>query len=192
MITIRIPVSGILFNHLVSEVYVPAKHLDLVVETFFFFLYYFISNAPTQTMDTQKQTQVINRIMDTINENYVFADVAKKMGEYLLKKLKKGAYKKISDPGEFAQVLTKDLLDICHDIHLSVDYYAEPPQQRPGAPRGPEKLRRQWGYFNFQFETVQRLAGNVGYLKLNNFMAAEYGGATAVAGWLGSGNLFPG
>lgn len=137
--------------------------------------------APAQTMDTQKQTQVIHRIIDTINENYVFADVAKKMGEHLLKQLKKGAYKKISDPKEFARVLTNDLRDICHDLHLGVDYYAEPPRQRPGAPDDPEEIRRQLSYSNFDFETVQRLAGNVGFLKLNSFMGAEYGGTTAVA-----------
>jgi hypothetical protein len=137
--------------------------------------------VPAQTLDTQKQTQVINRIIDTINENYVFADVAKNMGEHILKQLKKGAYKKITDPAEFATVLTKDLRDICHDLHLRVNYFPEPPRQRPDAPQDPEEIRRRLSYSNFGFEKVQRLAGNVGYLKLNGFIGAEYGGATAVA-----------
>lgn len=139
------------------------------------------ADVPAQTLDTQKQTQVINRIIDTVNENYVFADVAKKMGEHILKQLKKGAYKKITDPAEFATVLTKDLRDICHDLHLRVRYFPEPPRQRPDAPQDPEEIRRRLSYSNFGFEKVQRLAGNVGYLKLNGFIGAEYGGATAVA-----------
>jgi hypothetical protein len=137
--------------------------------------------VPAQTLDTQKQTQVISRIIEKINENYVFADVAKKMGEHILKQLKKGAYKKITAPAEFATVLTKDLRDICHDLHLRVNYFPEPPRQRPDAPQDPEEIRRRLSYSNFGFEKVQRLAGNVGYLKLNGFIGAEYGGATAVA-----------
>lgn len=136
---------------------------------------------PVQALDQGTRKAVIDEIIKKINDIYVFPDVAKKMEKHLRQQLKKGAYKTVTEPAEFADVLTKDLRDICHDLHLRVRYFTEPPRQRQGQPPDPVEIKKRLEFVNSQFEKAERLPGNIGYLKFNGFMSAGYGGATAVA-----------
>jgi hypothetical protein len=136
--------------------------------------------AEEQKLDAKKKTGIINKVAAALNDHYVFPDAAKKMETHLRKQLKKGAYKQITDPVELAEVLTKDLRDICHDLHLRVRYYPDPPRQRSPKPEDLERRLRQAKFDNFAFREVKRLTGNIGYLKLDNFLPAEYGGDIAV------------
>jgi len=138
-------------------------------------------SASEDKLDSKKKKEIVNQITTALNEHYVFPHVAKRMGEHLRKRLKKGAYKKITNPIELAEVITKDLRDVSHDLHLRVGYYPESPRPREDQPIDREKTSRRIGFTNAAFEKVQRLTGNIGYLKLNGFINAEYGGATAVA-----------
>lgn len=139
------------------------------------------AGPPPGTLDEQSKTAVIDEVVKKLNEIYVFPEVAKKMEKHLKKQFKKGAYKAITEPAEFARVLTKDLRDICHDLHLRVRYYPEPPQRRPEEPPDPAEIKRRLGFVNYAFEKAERLPGNIGYLKFDGFMGAQYAGATAVA-----------
>ncbi|MCP5104341.1 MAG: S41 family peptidase [bacterium] len=133
------------------------------------------------TLDAKKRKAIINSVGKAMTEHYVFADIGKKMETHLHKQLKKGAYKKITDPVDLAQKLTDDLRDICHDKHLRVRFQPEPPRRREGAPVDHGAIQKRIDYNNAAFQKVERLTGNVGYLKLDGFIPAEYGGETAVA-----------
>jgi C-terminal processing protease CtpA/Prc len=139
------------------------------------------AGPPPGTLDEQTKSAVIDEVVKKLNEIYVFPEVAKKMEKHLKKQFKKGAYKAITEPAEFARVLTKDLRDICHDLHLRVRYYPEPPQRRPEEPPDPAEIKRRLGFVNYAFDKAERLPGNIGYLKFDGFMGAQYAGATAVA-----------
>ena len=122
----------------------------------------FGSQAPL-TDALRKET--VSNIVKTLNENYVFPDVAEKMGQLIDDRLKQGAYDSIMDDQTFAQRLTDDLRSICHDKHLRI---------RTGGSREGEMIKRaQRGAGDdgqsFGFVKAEIFPGNIGYIKLNGF-----------------------
>jgi retinol-binding protein 3 len=77
------------------------------------------------------------------------------------------------------------LREISHDKHVSLNYSYKPvPVRQEGAgPTTEERqgLRNYGEAINYGFERVERLPGNIGYIRLNLFFPTEYGGDTAVA-----------
>ncbi len=141
--------------------------------------------GPGETVDAAARAKIVDRVAAALNENYVFPEVAKKMEASLRRKLKAGAYDKITSAVELAEVLSGDLREVSKDKHLSIHHApSQPPGLDPEGPSDPaarEKLRRELAAINFGFEKVERLAGNVGYLDLRGFIGAELAGETAVS-----------
>ncbi|MEW6411331.1 MAG: S41 family peptidase [Candidatus Zixiibacteriota bacterium] len=141
-------------------------------------------------IDAKKQAEIIDSVVAALNEIYVFPETAKKMEQYLRQRHKDKAYNGLATTREFTAQLTEDVREISKDRHLAVifmpqddvDYFlnrdsvSEQEQRRILQ----EEIRRE-SYSNFDFEKVERMSGNVGYLKFNSFAEAEYAGATAVA-----------
>jgi len=138
-----------------------------------------------EPVDAAMRAKIVDRVSAALNEHYVFPDVAKKMEASLRQKLKAGAYDKLANSAELAEVLTRDLREVSKDKHLSVRYApSQPPETDPNGPKDPavrERLRRELASVNFGFEKVERLPGNVGYLDLRGFIGAEFAGETAVS-----------
>src|SRR5580692_7034211 len=66
--------------------------------------------------------QVVDSLAHSLLTNYIFRDTAARMGTYIRQRLKEGAYDKITDPNEFAQMLTADLHSVYKDLHMSIFY----------------------------------------------------------------------
>ena len=133
----------------------------------------------------QDRAAILDDIVAALNEVYVFPETAKKMEEHVRRQLKSGAYDQLGLLPDFTQKLTEDLQSVSHDLHLRVGWNPEPPPDEQGAAPPPEELQRrfeeQLRRDNYCFRKVERLSGNVGYIKLDCFAQAELGGATAVA-----------
>jgi hypothetical protein len=114
-------------------------------------------------IDAGTRKRVISAVTDKLNENYVFPDTAKKMEDALRKADRRGEYKTISNGDDLARLLTSQLQDVSRDKHLRVTFnpFAMPTS---AAPAGPPMNRDGCG-----FEKAERLPGNVGYVKLNQF-----------------------
>ncbi len=134
-------------------------------------------------LDDATRAAIIDSVTTALDEVYIFADKAAKMDKHVRARLKDGDYDDIASPQVFAEQLTEDLRSICHDRHLRVGV-------RPPAPPAEVEAsdeERQAAYLahlqkrNFDFEKLEILPGNIGYLKFNQFVSAELGGATAVA-----------
>lgn len=141
--------------------------------------------GPGEPVDAAARAKMVERVSAMLNEHYVFPDVAKKMETALRQKLKAGAYDKITHSAELADVLTRDLREVSKDKHLGIRYApAMPPGMDPNArpdAAAQEQRRRELASWNFGFEKVERLSGNVGYLDLRGFIGAELAGETAIA-----------
>ncbi|MBE0665928.1 MAG: S41 family peptidase, partial [Candidatus Aminicenantes bacterium] len=132
---------------------------------------------PAAVGNVEKQA-VVEAVVKVLNAQYVFPDVAKKMGDLIKKNLKAGKYKLIEEPRAFALQLTEDLRSISHDRHLGVRYAPErilemktPDEaKKKAAAEYQKKLDRM---DNQGFKEVKILSGNVGYLKFNYFSAAQ-------------------
>lgn len=135
-------------------------------------------------VDARYTEAAIDWISAKLDEIYVFPDVAKQMSEHLRQRYEEGAYEGIAEVDALVRKLTEDLQSISHDKHLHVD----PAQQAPLENLTQEERRNREAralerrkFDNFAFQKVERLLGNVGYLKFDAFMDASYAGETAIS-----------
>jgi hypothetical protein len=135
-------------------------------------------------IDAATRARVIDGAIAQLNESYVFPETAKKMGDLVKSKQKKGDYDSIADGGAFAKMLTDNFQEVSHDKHLNVDFSPAPMPKRPEGPPDADAIaryRKDMERMNCGFDKVEILSGNVGYLKFNFFADPEVCGPTAVA-----------
>ncbi len=138
----------------------------------------------TFKIDAATRTRVIDGAIAQLNEFYVFPETAKKMGDAVKARQKKGEYDSITDGDAFAKMLTENFQEVSHDKHLRVDFSPAPMPDRPeGPPNADERARyrKDMERMNCGFDKVEILSGNVGYLKFGFFADPEICGPTAVA-----------
>ena len=129
------------------------------------------------------QAAIIDQISDALLETYVFPEDAEAMAQRLADQLGSGAYDDAADAGVFCSMLNQDLHSVRRDLHLHVDL--APP--RPAEPTEEQKaseerqMLEEQRRFNYGFRKLEMLDGNVGYLRLDAFVNASAGGATAVS-----------
>jgi hypothetical protein len=145
-----------------------------------FFLAFAAQAQPAHTPIGAKDRQaIVDRVLATLDDSYVFPDISHKMGERLRQQLKNGAYDKFVELPAFADQLTQDLRDVSHDLHLGLMA-----MEKPLTKESPEEFQAGLAHVrreNFCFREVKLLPGNVGYLKLDCLAPTEFAGPTAIA-----------
>jgi retinol-binding protein 3 len=145
------------------------------------------SQDAAPSVGVQEQALVVDSLVAMLNREYVFPEKAKEMGDLIRKNLKEGVYKPITEPGKLAEKLTVDLQSVSQDLHLRVMYgpeeIAEYRKQTENTDKEAVKKEtiKELSSRNFGFKEVKILDGNIGYLKFNSFVDAEYGAPTAAA-----------
>ena len=137
----------------------------------------------TMALDVDERHRVIGAVVANLRQHYVDPEVGRKMANALLAHEKKGDDDGATDGGAFAGLLTRQMRDVSHDMHLDVIYSPEPLPDLSVGPT-PEELaryRRELEQDNCRFKKVEILANNVGYLKLNAFPDPAICQATARA-----------
>jgi hypothetical protein len=123
---------------------------------------------------------VIDKLSKEVDNNYVFPDKGKQMGELVKKNSKAKKYSKISDPYALAAMLTDDLRSVANDKHLGVMYAPGMFEMMTKEPKPGSQPRSEFAAENnYSFMKAEVLEGNIGYLKFNGF--AEEQGAMDVA-----------
>src|SRR3954452_12218730 len=74
------------------------------------------------TITAAEREQAIKGAIARLNENYVFPDVAKKMGDAVAARAAKGEYASITSAKALADKLTADFRDVSHDRHLHMEF----------------------------------------------------------------------
>lgn len=122
-------------------------------------------------LDARERHRVIEAMIANLQQHYVDPEVARKMADALAAHEKNGVYDHVTDGGAFAGLLTRQMREVSHDLHLDVIYSAEPlPDLSAGRP--PEEIaryRKELEQDNCRFKKIEILEGNIGYLKLNAF-----------------------
>lgn len=143
---------------------------------------------PDQTdlpINAPARTEVIESVLRRLSDSYVFPEVAAQMEKAIRARMRKGEYDQITSSAVLAQTLTSHLREVNNDKHLEVQYRYEPipisTGRREPTPEQLEAARRFAVSVNFGFERVDRLEGNIGYLRIDGFMPADVGGETAIA-----------
>ncbi|CAN5881266.1 hypothetical protein BH11GEM2_BH11GEM2_37080 [soil metagenome] len=140
-------------------------------------------------IDDDTRRRVVERAAVQLDSFYVYRDVARRMGDSVRYLLASGAYDRYSTGPAFARRLAEDLAAVSHDKHLGVRFSASALPALPpdgGAPEvlTPELQRQRRGEAaesNCDFKKVERLEGNVGYLKFDGFDDPDYCTETVAA-----------
>lgn len=152
-----------------------------------------------QALDPAAQRQVVDSISAVLRARYVDEDVAMRVGARLHERLAAGAYAGDTLPAAYAGALTRDMYAVSQDLHMRLSY--EPTREFTLSPTAPQVVRPAGAgggpvvrtgridprdsatiaRTNFGYARVERLPGNVGYLKLNEFQPLDYARGTAVA-----------
>jgi retinol-binding protein 3 len=135
------------------------------------------------SLDPNARVTIIDNVLQQLHDHYIFPEVAQQMALALRAKVESGAYADITAAPALCEQLTADLQAISRDKHLRLFYSPTPQPSEPGPPT-PEQIEEYRTFAisrNFGFESVERLAGNIGYLDLRGFFPPAFGGETAVA-----------
>lgn len=142
----------------------------------------------SRSLSAPEKAAAVDLLAQRLTDNYVYADEGKKMAAAVRDHLLKGDYEKAATAAEFAGLLTTHIQAAHPDKHLSIRYVLNAPPDRPrpslnhGVPADMRQRMTEVGqYMNFSFEKVERLPGNIMYLKLNGFFEASIGKAAATA-----------
>jgi hypothetical protein len=141
-------------------------------------------NQADMPIDAKTKTDTIASLARGLKDAYVFPDVAAKIAATLEERNARGQYDSITSAKAFSDLVTKQMFEVANDKHLRLVYSARPlpamPASKPGsAPPPNDRMLLQLRVSNYEFERVERLSGNIGYLKLNAFVDAERGGGVA-------------
>lgn len=126
-------------------------------------------------VDAATRARVLDGVERLLGEWYVFPDDARRMTELLQSRRQMGEYDAITDGRKLVRAINDDLRRVTRDSHLSVDCTPEtlPKEQREPSVdmQAPvdEQRRAEMLRDNCGFERVDRLEGNIGYLKLDFF-----------------------
>lgn len=107
---------------------------------------------------------VVDSMAATLRARYADADTGAMIAAHIQQRMAAGAYASIVDWGQFVARLTLDLQAVNEDTHLFVQVGG------PGAPGGPGGPG---GAPDHGIMAVERLEGNVGYLRMSNFLGAQ-------------------
>ncbi|MEA5124232.1 S41 family peptidase [Xanthomonas floridensis] len=132
-------------------------------------------------LDQNEQRALPQAVADALDAQYIDPGLAKRMRQALRQHAARGDYAAIADPAALAKRLTDDLRAVSHDGHLWLEYHPEAARDEPLTPSRAEldAARPAVARDNFAFDKVERLAGNIGYLKFRIFAYPYLAAATA-------------
>jgi peptidase S41-like protein len=134
-----------------------------------------------QLQDVAERKRLLNAVTDNLKKHYVDPDGARKTADALLEHEKNGDDDNVTNGAAFADLLTKQMRQVSHDMHLEVVYSQQPlpnllPEQTA---EDLERYRKALEQDNCRFKKVEILPHNIGYLKLDAFPDPSVCRATA-------------
>ena len=122
-------------------------------------------------MHKNSTLELTQQIAGLLEEKFVFPDIGKQVADHLRQWL--DDEKPTLSPPELADVLNETFTSLTYDSHLHIDY---DPKRASGGDNTEELMRRHFEqalHNNFGFLKVERLAGNIGYLQIQEFPPPE-------------------
>lgn len=116
--------------------------------------------------------EFVERSSNLLKEKYVFPAVAEKIVAHINNKNKEGFFDDFTDAIEFAEVMTKEMQSISNDKHMRVHVKNSENKlagELPNPLKNIYKTESQFKSINFGFTKLEKIKGNIGYLKLDGF-----------------------
>jgi hypothetical protein len=144
----------------------------LIKVLIFTLLFHFNTSFASETSISLTQDQVRQSIVETLkvlNDVYVFPEKAIEIESIIIDRMHKGAYDHIKTNIEFQKLISDELREISTDGHLGLllvkDEETEPTHVLVETE---DKYK-----YNYAFQKLEVLKGNIGYIKFNKFYMDE-------------------
>ena len=130
-----------------------------------------LSLVPLMGGSVDDAQAVIIDLAEQIRDNYVFPEIGERTADYLIQQARDGAYDGLTEQ-RLAMEVTEDLREYTHDLHFVLRMLPEDwESQQQDEDRDLADPRSNTTPNGFM--RVERLDGNIGYLKLDGFMQAD-------------------
>ncbi|MFC3194841.1 S41 family peptidase [Marinicella sediminis] len=145
------------------------------------------SGVDAQQLSKAEIDQVIGSVAQILESRYVYPEKGRKIANVLNKNHRRGVYDDITDELQLVEQIQGDMLAVVNDSHLMFDYN---PEHAAQLLKDAENPTHSWEIksqspgmerFNYGFQSVKILDGNIGYLKLDVFYDTEDASEVAVA-----------
>lgn len=128
---------------------------------------------PPAPIEAAEKSAVIEALCRSLEQEYIFPEITAKYVSMLKGNLQSGKYGAVVQPQEFAAVVTRDLMAVHRDLHLSLRFnpawVAEERNKKELDEDAIRRGERRGRSDNFGFKEIKIFPGNIGYLKLNGF-----------------------
>ncbi len=131
--------------------------------------------AVAQNLGNAEIQSVVDSAIALITTSYVYDERKPQIVEHLRARLNAGHYYEFPTPDSLANRLTADMRSISTDMHLYVERAAQLPRNPSDHDAWAERERINEKVSNFGFTDARVLAGNVGYLRIVEFMHPQRG-----------------
>jgi len=137
----------------------------------------------SQVISNKYKKAVIDKVAQSLLENYVLLDESEAVIAYIIEQFDKGAYDAFKKTDTFTKKLTSDLHSFTGASHFAIVLKAHGGSGFfDSGPCGTGQdavptLRK----LNYGFRSVEILDGNIGYIEMTNFADAALGGQAAMA-----------
>lgn len=135
------------------------------------------AGAVGEPIDAAGRDRIIDGALAALEEGYVFPEVGLAMADAVNARRAAGEYDSIDNDAALVRRLTQDLQAVSKDKHLNVRISPSGAIGPRAMGPGEEEMRRE----NYGFKKVERLDGNIGYLRFDVFVATEEARAKARA-----------
>lgn len=122
-------------------------------------------------LEAAERERIIQAAMANLKQYYIDPAIAQKTADALLAHEKNGDDDSAPNGQAFADLLTKQMRDASHDMHLMLVFTPNPTPLHPigPTPDGLARYKAAMEQQNCTFEKVETLPHNIGYFKLNSF-----------------------
>lgn len=124
-----------------------------------------VSATPSWALTTEARAATLERIAALIEKNYVYQDKASAIAAAMRGWKNDPEIEKAADERQFAAILTERLQP--KDRHFAIEW--SPPKAGQGSLPSPDAAAAFERQANYGFDRVERLPGNIGYIRLSYF-----------------------
>ncbi len=130
-----------------------------------------IAQQDNDISDKAYKVEVLQKIANLLETNYVIPEMAKKYAEEFKKKYEHGSYESYTNPKEFAKQITADLIGITKDKHINFRLIesSDIGEKPESSLHHPLRYHRLGIKENKGFSKLEWMEGNIGYLDIRRF-----------------------
>jgi hypothetical protein len=133
--------------------------------------------AADTPLSASDRAATVQTLAAKLNANYITPAVAEKVGKAIARKNAEGGYASAATVQAFSAALAKDLREFSGDLHfgakLNESFRESSGDSAPPSRAEWDEYRDQVARDGYGIQKIERLEGNVGYIELRSFKAAD-------------------